>query len=205
MSNKQTKKLSAPQLRLALIGLIVFLIGLSAVGFWFFREQLITYANTVNQSSAAASSSSEDISKLQRLKQELSDDKVAVTRAKSIVADSQYYQYQDQIIEDINAYAKSAGVTVTGFTFNNEGATGSVASPASPATVGAAPVPVGLKTTSVIITVKNPVKYQAIMNFLHSIELNLTRMEITGISIAKATADNSAVTVNPINIEVYTR
>lgn len=205
MIENQLQGMTATRLRIILIFTIVLLVVLCGVGFWFFRGQLISYARQVEIDNAAASASSDDIVKLQKLKTELSDDQVAVTRAKNIVADSQHYQYQNQIIDDITAYARLSGINITGFTFNNDTPVNGTKPVATGVTPVAGPIaPANLKTTTTSITVKNPVNYETVMKFIRSIELNLTKMEVSGVSLTKA-SDPSQVTVNPITIEVYTR
>lgn len=199
---KQLKSLSPTKLRITLIITIVLLILAIGAGFWFFRSGLIAYAESVSKTAAEANVSANDVQNLQKLEAELKDDQVAINRTKSIVADSESYQYQNQIIQDLSRYAKAAGVTITGYVFTTDGAAGgSVAAPV--ANNGGAPA--GLKTTSVSITPKSPVKYTSFMQFIHSIELNLTKMQLTGITLSKSAEGYDMVSVNPLTIEVYTK
>jgi hypothetical protein len=199
---KQLQNLTPSIFRLILICGMVLLLGVFAACFFFFRGQLDTYASQVKDDNYVAAVSSNDVSRLQDIQQELENDNVAVTRAKSIVADSQYYQYQNQIISDINQYAKTSGVTITSYTFNTDIDKKTPAQTASPNPLTIAPA--GLKTLSTVVSVKSPVDYTAIMRFIHSIEINLTKMQLTGVSFIKGTS-NTDVSVNPITIEVYTR
>lgn len=206
MINKQLKGLTATNLRLILIASIVLLLLLSGAAFVFFRQFLIQYSNDVSNDNAAASASSEEISKLQKLKGQLETDKVAVTRAQKIVADSTSYQYQNQILDDISLYAKSAGITINGFAFNSN-ASDTQSSGAASGQASTAPksnAPANLKSTEATISVKSPVSYKSIMNFLYAIEQNLTKMQVTSVSLSKDPSSNG-ITVNPITIKVYTR
>lgn len=206
MPGNRMKSLTATNLRLILIVSIFLLVILSAISFWFFRTNLVSFAQQVHSDNAAASISSSDISRLEQLKRDLEKDKVAVTRAKNIVADSKYYQYQDQIINDITAYASKAGVSITSFAFSGQSGQGAGAAD----TTGAAPqqtssnAPPGLKTISTTVTIKSPTNYKAVMQFIHFLELNLTKMQLSGISLTKGlTAED--VMLNPITIEVYVK
>src|SRR5688572_22669497 len=105
MLKKQVSGLSAQKLRILLIVGIVFLIIISGVGFWFAHKQLVGFAEQVRASTATANASTQDLANLQSLKTQLAEDADTVERTKNIVADSQYYSYQDQIIKDINTYA----------------------------------------------------------------------------------------------------
>lgn len=203
MIEKQMNGLTPTKLRIVLLASMVVLVIAAAIGFWFFKGWLANFAEDVHSKSVAATVSSNDIANLQSLETQLEQDSVAVNRTKNIVADSKFYQYQNQIITDINAYAKSAGITISGYTFSSGGPGGSTTGAAtSSATAPAVAAPAGVKTTSVSVTVKNPVDYKAVMRFIHAIELNLTKMQLTGISLTKG--DNaSSATINPLTLEVY--
>lgn len=206
MLKKQVSGLTAQKLRILLLVGIALLIVISGVGFWFVHKQLTSFAEQVRASTATANASTQDLANLQSLKTQLAEDADTVERTKNIVADSQYYSYQDQIIKDINTYASRAGVTITGFTFgagtSGPGSQSAVGNGAANA-VGAKPVP-GLKSVSVSVTIKSPVKYNSIMNFIHSIEQNLTKMQLAGISLTKDPQSDN-VTANSLTLEVYTR
>jgi len=222
--NEKSPKLTPAKLQLLLIGFMVLIIAASAVGFWFFHQHLVTYARQINAATAAATASNDTVSQLKNIKTKLDNDQDAISRAKDIVADSKSYQYQNQIINDLESYAFAAGITINSFTFNTNGGTagaggptpvkagGGAAGSGSTPTVAVAPTttgstrtaPGGLKSTSVSICINSPVSYQSIMNFLHGIEQNLTKMDITGISLSKQ--DNKGnVSLGPLTVEVYTR
>lgn len=203
MIGKTLRGLTATKLRLVLIASMLLLIILTTLAFLSFRQLLIDYSAEVNGDNLAANASSDEIARLEKLKGELENDRVAVTRAQKIVADSKSYQYQNQILSDITTYANSAGVTINGFAFNSSD---------SSSTPGATPTPLPtaqavsttLKSTEATISVESPTSYKSIMNFIYAIEQNLTRMQVTGVSIAKDPETNKVI-VNPINIKVYTR
>jgi hypothetical protein len=210
MVEKQVKGMTPTKLRLILIGVISMLIILAGVGFWLFSSQLSAYAEQVSKDAAQANVSANDISRLEKLKTQLEDDAVAITRTKNIVADSQSYQYQNQIINDLSIYAKNAGVVVSSYSFDSSTSASGEASPSAtapaPSAETTAPVAAdGLKTTNITVTLKSPADYKAVMRFVHSIESNLTKMQLSGISIAQASEDKNMVTTNPLTIQVYTR
>lgn len=198
--------LSAAKLRVLLSISIVLVIIIASVSFWFFRNQLEGYATEVRKANTEASISSKDVSKIKELEKDLAENAVAIKRAEKIVGDSKFYQYQDQIIADLNAYAGAAGVKIESYSFldaTSGAAAGGTATPSTPAGDGA--VPAGLKTITVSITLKNPINYAALMRFVHAIETNLTKMQLTGISMARVSQGSQDVTTTPLNIEVYTR
>lgn len=202
MADKKTNGIDAPKLRILLSLLIIVIICAAAGAFWFFRQQLESYALQVQKANADAQVSSNDIAKLESLKQELEDNQVAVARAKSIVADSQHYQYQNQIVDDITTYAQKAGVTISGISFDSDAAAGagSVAAPAAQSTTTT-----GLKAVSVTLSLKNPTNYAAVIRFMHYIEANLTKMQILDVGFSRIANDPVNITVEHISLEVYTR
>lgn len=204
MNTKNSRSLSPTKLRIMLIATIVLLIASSGAGFWLFRSQMVTYAEQVNKAAVEATVSENDVRTLQTLKSKLAEDTVAITRAKNIVASSQFYQYQDQAINELSRYAKAAGVTISAYGFDGDQTAGGAAPAADPTTAPAV-APAGIKTTSVVVTVKSPLNYQALLRFIHSIELNLTRMQLTGISVTLSPENPNMVSVNPLTVEIYTR
>lgn len=210
---KKASRLSAQKLRLLLIASIVAILAIASVGFYFARTKLVDFAATVRQSTELAKTSDANISTLETLKTKLAQDKEIVDRAQQVVADSKSYAYQDQIIKDLNEYARQSGVAISGYTFGTAPAAGAAAAPAAPAatpaTGGIAPVatPGGAapKSTIVSVNVKSPVKYASMMKFLHLIEQNLTKMQLSGISLTKDEKSPSDVSVSALNVEVYTR
>jgi hypothetical protein len=165
-------------------------------------QKLKAYASEVSQVQADSSASQNNVQTLRKIQQELLANKDAIARTSEIVADSQSYQYQDQIITDLNDYAKRADITVTNLDFLASTPTGT-ATP-TPTPTGAAPPPTGVKSTSVSVTIKNPVEYDKLLHFIKSIEQNLTKMQISRIGLAKDAGDGN-VTSEVLTIEVYIR
>ena len=106
-------------------------------------------------------------------------------------------------------YAQKAGITISGYTFG--AAAGAVTAPtpapaaadgsgaAIPATPAAAP-----KSITASINVKSPTSYAKLMSFVHLVEQNLTKMQLSGISMTKEETAGQ-VTVSALNLEVYIR
>lgn len=193
------KPLQATTLRLMLI-VSLFLVAIIATGaFILVTDRLRDTATEASHILAQANNSQNDIQILQRIEEELKKNREVVERASSIVADSQSYQYQDQIIKDLTDYATRSGITITNFDF---GSTKAATGTQSPAPTEQQP-PAGVKSTSVSITLKNPVSYEGILRFIHSVEQNLTKMQISKIGLSKESGKN--VTSDALTIEVYVR
>src|SRR3989344_4531964 len=60
----------------------------------------------------------------------------------------------------------------------------------------------GIKSTTASITLAGENKYENIMNFIHYIENNLTKMQLSGVSLSKGKEGNN-ITVSALTIEVY--
>src|SRR5688500_16830303 len=180
------KPLQATTLRLILIVSLFLIAIIASVIFSFFTDRLRDTATEASRILAKANNSQNDIQILQRIEDELKKNKEVAERASSIVADSQSYQYQDQIIKDLTDYANKSGITITNFDFGTTKST----SGAQPSTPNPQQAPAGIKSTSVSITLKNPVSYEAILRFIHSVEQNLTKMQISKIGLSKESSGN---------------
>ena len=134
-------------------------------------------------------------------KSQLDRNSDTVTKAKNIVSESKLYQYQNQIIKDLNTYADRAGIPIKAFSFQNEPttsaktATSSKRTPASPA---------GVKSTFVSIQLGDHIDYTKFLHFLSLIEKNVTRMQLSGVSISRG-ANNHEISIQSLEVKVYTR
>jgi hypothetical protein len=191
--------LTATRLRLILAVSLLLIEVLASLFIAFADSELKKYALDVSRVYADSSASQDNVQTLRKIQRELDANKEAVERANDIVAASKSYQYQDQIITDLNGYANRAGLTVTNLDFDNA----DPAATPTPAQPGAAAAPAGVKSTSVSVTLKNPVNYESLLRFVKSIEQNLTKMQISRIGIAKDTA--GGVTSEVLTLEVYIR
>lgn len=186
---------------LAIIGIAVFTIG---------YQQLQSHVSNAQQIAAKADASNSSLQTLATTKEFLKENNLIVTKSSQLVAKSQAYQYQDQIINDINAYASKASVTVTGITFEtaktSSSASATVTDPASASTV-----PGGIKTTTASIAIGNPVKYTAVLAFISLIEQSLFQLQISNLSLSQPTAEGTmdpnslkgSVNVDTLTIEAY--
>lgn len=160
-----------------------------------------SYSNEVKQAYYAADTSQARIDTINRLADSIEHQSDLVARVEQIVADSKHYQYQDVIISDLRSMASRAGVTITDFNFTSAVAGASSTAPKKPAPTG------GLHSSTVGITLDNPVDYQSFLNFIHYIELNNTKMQISSVSLSALAGSPNPNNVNSdtLQIEVYIR
>jgi len=194
--------MTATRLRL-LLSVSLFVITLiGGAGFYFISRTLRSMALDISHTTVDATASRDNVQILQKIQQQLVDDKEVIARANSIVADSQSYQYQDQIVNDLNDYAKKAGIAITNLDFGATTTTPAGNAATLPAT--ATPAPAGVNSKSVTVTLKNPVDYTSLLHFIRSIEQNLTKMQISKIGISKGNSGNQ-VSSDILTIQVYVR
>ena len=200
---------TATSLRLTLSVSLFAITIITGVLFYFVDGQLKSVATEVSHTVVDANDSQNNVQTLQKIQRELENDKDIVAQANRIVADSQSYQYQDQIVSDINRYASASSIKITNIDF-------SPATTTSPSTSGgktqtttpgtsAPATPSGVKTTSVAVTMENPIGYSNFLQFLRSVEDNLTKMQVQRISLSKGTGNNDQVSSDVLTIQVYVR
>lgn len=202
---------NAVRLRLALVIAIVLLVAIaSALGF-FGIQYLNSKASDVSKVVYEATNSDKKLQRIQELANQLDSYQDAANRAQQVVAESKSYQYQDVIINDLQAMASKAGVSITNFSFltaeqASTPAAKPAATPAAP-TPAASPTPAGPKSTTVDISLSSPVDYQRLLRFIHYIEQNLTKMQISQVSLSSASDadEKNAVSIGTLTIEVYIR
>lgn len=200
------KVLTAARLRL-ILGLSLALVSVAGtVLFAFGYKQLQLAAVDTNNSTTQAALSNSSLDNLMATQQLLASQSDAVSRASQMVAESRSYLYQDQIVNDMNAYANNAGVTIESITFGSPTGTGT--SPASPSATSSAPTISGLHSTLATISLVSPISYSNLLTFVYNINQNLTKMRIDQLDISRATGNGvpaGSVTVNAFNVEVYIR
>lgn len=223
---KSKKKMTAAQLRIILsIAMIVILaagVGIFKIG----QSKLSDVAQSVAETGAQADAGQQNLQQLATTKQSLKDNADVVRKASEMVAESKSYQYQNQIVTDLDRFASSAGITITNITFDSStssGSAGGTAAGAAPTTPAATPsagatgpaaagsagmagaVPGGaaapsLKTVSATISFDNPVNYKNFLQFIHDIEQNLTKMQLKSLSLSQA---DGGVSSDSLTLEVY--
>lgn len=193
------RQLTATTVRIILSASLLVITGIGVTIFSLAHSNLQQVATDVSHVVVDSDASQNNLTTLETVKKTLAVNQDVIVRASDIVADSQSYQYQDQIVTDIGGYANRAGIGITNIDFSAAKAT----APSSP-TAATPAAPLGVKTTSVSVTLKNPVDYNSLLRFIESIEQNLTKMQISKVSLSRSTAGNE-ITSDILTIEVYIR
>ncbi len=195
MTARTPTHLTAITLQYIMIGII--LLALAGIGFVFVAANniLLAKATETDHSRIDAEIAQEDLSRLKQLKSILENDKATIAKTAQIVADSQSYKYQDQVINDLTEYARQADISILGFDFG--------------AKPGDAPTAKGSGTsqrrTIVIVQLAGNIPYASILRLLKSIEQNVTKMQLTGINFQPLQTDPNIILGSSLEIEVYLR
>lgn len=177
--------------------LVLVIIG-AAVGFYFGLQFIKTYAVEVSHVVTDSKAAGESEKSLSTLKTELSNGEELVGTANKLFSTSS--TYKEQIQSDITRYASEAGITVISIDPSSD------AAPAGPNKAPSAPRGSTPTDTSEVITIKSPVSYAKLIQFMQSIEDNLPKMQITAIGISRpAVASGDEVITDKITISVLTR
>ena len=188
-----SKTLKASSLQKTLIVIVLVAISISAVGFYYIQNTLKETAISVGKSitaSAASGNTNTDTAKSLQLK--IKAVELAIAKADALYNTES--TYQNQMTTDITAYALNANIKISGYTFGTKSvATTTPNSEKSLSDNG---------TSSMTLSLENPVQFASLMRFLQSIETNIPKMQITNLKITKG-ANSGFVTVDPIIIEAY--
>lgn len=184
--------MNAVKLRIVLvIGLVVSLAALGT-GVWWLQGALAAQVAKTDHARADADIAQLELEKLRRLEIQLQEQKDIVERAAQIAATADNYQYQDQVVKDVEAYAKRHDIAIANFDFSGASAPG--ASTNSPA---------GTTRTPFSVSLRGPLSFDKFMNFLRDIENNLTKLQVSSLSLTP-TADDPKMVTNPtLSLVVY--
>lgn len=186
--------LTPTRLRIILSTSLALIVLAGAGIFYLAYNKLGDTAAETGASAAQARESQDTLQRLQLLKRELEEKKDIVARASNVMANSQNYAYQDLLVRDLTVYANRADLTIKNISFSGQG---------TPATDGAAAPATGPRTATVDITLDTPVDYRNLLNFLHYVEQNLTKLKVGRVSMTKS--DSNGVMIDALNLEVYVR
>ena len=209
MSERKREKMTpAVTMRIVFaLSLVLILVGMGGI-VYFGYTMLQGTAGEVSKIQTEAKAVDAKVQNLARLEKEMEKYKDSVAKARQLVAETQQYQYQNQIINDLTTYANQSGVGIAGFTFtsgsagakSNSGSSGTSGTNNSSGSNSAA----GPKSMKVSVRLNEKTDYMALIRFMHLIEQNLTRMQIASVSMSKAEGVGQ-VSTQTLDVEVYVR
>lgn len=197
---KKTLNASVARIIMALLLLVILaaMVGSVIVAYSFLSKT----SDDVGKLQTEAIAIESKIQNLLALKSQLDKNSEIAKKAKNIVSESKMYQYQNQIVRDLSTYADRAGIPIRSFTFQTESTAAKSTTPTSKKPTGATPA--GVKSTFVSIQLGENIDYVRFLHFLDLIEKNVTRMQLSGISISRG-ANNHELLVQALEVKVYTR
>lgn len=198
-----------------ILGVMILLLAIAcAAALYFAAGFLRDNVTATTRAKIDAEISNSNIQVLDQLERSLAlpENKSAAAKARSIIGTTEDYKYQDQFIQDIINISNQTGVGITGFTFPAPSGTGT-AVPTTGATGGAAgtaatpgvALPAGVKPLLVTINTSSPLPYENYLRFVRALELNLTRLQVTGVTIAPDAEKPGQITNSSIGVQIYIR
>lgn len=188
---------TATTIQYIMIVVCIMLIALIASIFVYADKFLSTKATETNHARIDAELASQELINLQNLEKDLTSEAAVIQKTQQIVAESQKYQFQNQVIEDITSYARQYDITILGFDFGNKPG----APPNSAQSSGTAG---SQQRTIVSLSLQNNIPYTSFIQFLKAIENNVTKMQLTGVQV-QPMEDPNFVQSPTIDVEVFLR
>ncbi len=203
-----------------LIAGIVLLIGLLFADIYFMNSFLSSKAKETEHARIDAEISNTDIDNMRKAGEKLASYEDAVEQTDQIIGESKLYQYQNQIISDIESYASISGVRIAGFAFTSVAdstlaAPGATTAPttappaaadgSTPAAGAASTVPKDVKSVQTTISFAGDVSYVNLLKFITLIEQNVTRMQIIDLGLTPKEDNRNLLATPSMTILVYTR
>ena len=196
------KKVLNASIARIVLSLLLLIILSAMVGLVIFAYSFLSKTSEeVGRMQTEATAVDAKIQSLLASKSQLDRNSDTVKKAKNIVSESKLYQYQNQIIQDLNTYADRADIPIKSFSFQNE-PTASAKTAASSKQTSASPA--GVKSIFVSIQLGDHIDYTKFLHFLSLIEKNVTRMQLSGVSISRG-ANNHEISIQSLEVKVYTR
>jgi len=180
MANQTLKPQS---LRAVLVFVLIIVIAGGLGLFYLGLNEIRTFAVEVNHSVADAEASNGQVQALQTLKGQLAQSEALIAKANQMFATPA--SYQNQAITDTRNYAAATGISIAKIDFE--------------------PVVPGINPT-MTVSLKAPVSYKKLLQFLDNIEGNIPKMQVSSIGISHVNGGRSdSITVDDIKIMIATR
>ena len=209
MKKEVKQDLTPTLLRIILIVALVLIaaahIGITYLGI----NKLKSDSQSVTEAITSLAVSKAELEQLVKAENILKTKTEYIKASNDLIATVKDRLYQNNIIYDAVAYGNKSGVGITGFNFNDAAiSTPSASAPSATggATAKANKVP-NITSKSIVVNLRSPSDYRALLRFLKYLEGNLTQIHLQDLTLTAPDKDQSrnAVQVATLNIEVYTR
>ncbi|MEO8691832.1 MAG: hypothetical protein ABI397_03555 [Candidatus Saccharimonas sp.] len=207
----KSKDLTAIKLRVILVAAAFLIVGGTIAVFMYGYNKIQLFSSEAQSTAAEATASKDSLQNIQATKNALDKEQDVIDRTSELASKQQGFAYQDKIISVVNQLASRAGISITNISFAAAGAAS--AAPAAPTTPPANPggsestavSGSSVKTATATVTLKTPIPYNSMLNFIYMIEQSLFRMQISKISLSPASTTGGSDSVNSdaLTIEVY--
>lgn len=181
---QQKKGLKPQNLRTLLSISFVILVLASIGGFYFGLTSIREYAIQVNDRLADAEASGKRIKDLHKLRDKLAESTALIEKSDQIFATPT--TYQSQTLNDLKRYADSARLSIANTSFSNPDEFDGI--------------------YSITLSFKQPVSYDSLITFLHGVESNLPKLQVSSIELGRAGGGGaSQVKTADIKIDISVR
>lgn len=192
------RELTPATLRL-ILSLILALIVALHIGVTLMGQQLLKdNSGGVTEAITNAKSTEDALRQLQTAKITLDQKTKTVEASRHLVGQVKEASYQKEVIYDLIAYSKKAGIGVNGFTFTG-------ATTGTPSNTGSS-VP-GVTSHNVTVDFTSPADYRAFLKLLKYLEGNLTQVHLKSLSVAPPSSDmdKNSIPTPSLSLEIFTK
>lgn len=199
-------------LLLSILGVAV----IASVAVTYFGQSFIrTNSESVIEAVSSEFSSKNRLERLQKAGAVLESHKDSMEKAKQLTASSNNFDYQQQLIDDLNRYAERAGIVITGYSFNisESGQADSTPTPtvsernsiegggdgADPSMRPSAAAP---QKATVTATIQSPIQYETLLRFLSTLETSLPKISVQDLQLTRSDTNPNEISLSSLNLEV---
>lgn len=205
---KNKKRVLTPSILRAILSVALLLMIAAGVGIFVLGyQQLDTVAKETRELDTKAKVTSNELQALTTFKSQLDKQSKDVERAEKIISITKNYTYQDQVVQDLVAYATASGLDVKSIDFSANNTTAASSSSSSSSSTSSAAIikaPNGTKSISAAIALHTPVNYDNLRDFVYRIEKNLFQMQISSLRLS-ANNDGQGISVDGFTVIAYVR
>lgn len=202
---KNKKRVLTPSILRAILSVALLLMIAAGVGIFVLGyQQLDTVAKETRELDTKAKATSNELQALTTLKSQLDKQSKDVERAEKIISITKNYTYQDQVVQDLVAYATASGLDIKSIDFSANNTTAASSSSSSSSSAAVIKAPNGTKSISAAIALHTPVNYDNLRDFVYRIEKNLFQMQISSLRLS-ANNDGQGISVDGFTVIAYVR